>query len=273
MPYSCFFDQTFMSPIIHLTSSAKINLTLDVLGKDDRVGKHFLNTIFYRIDSLQDDLYLSRREDDENRVHCDYPGVAKGNLNTVIMALHALGERGWEVKIKKKIPTQAGLGGGSGNAGSIIKYFGEKKGIPMDHLEELARGIGADVPFFLLDENLAYAEGFGDQIVQSWQIPQLPIEIIPTGINVSTAEAYAGLDQENIGSGSSKTEALLQILNSKTEVSSEMLKPYIHNDFEFSIFEQFPQLKGMGNLCGSGGMLWNWRNDQSRSFTTIRAGN
>jgi 4-diphosphocytidyl-2-C-methyl-D-erythritol kinase len=245
-----------MSPVVHLKSSAKINLTLDILGRDERVGKHFVNTILYRVDSMQDELFLTRRDDDENRVHCDYPGIPKGNLNTVVLALESLNEKGWDVKIKKQIPTQAGLGGGSGNAAAILKYFGEKKRLPEEHLHDLAKQIGADVPFFLLDENLAYAEGFGDQIVQSWQIDPLEIELMPSGVKVSTVEAYAGLDPGLFGMHSAQTEALLQILNKQQALSTDVLKPYIHNDFESSFFKQFPILKGQGNLCGSGGMLW-----------------
>lgn len=245
-----------MSPVIHLKSSAKINLTLDIMGRDERVGKHFINTLLYRVDTLQDDLFLTRRDDKENRVHCDYTGVSKGNLNTVIMALEALGEQGWDVKIKKNIPTQAGLGGGSSNAAAVIKYIGERKRIPLDHLHSLAQQVGADVPFFLLDENLAYAEGFGDQVMQSWMIPPLPIEIVQTGLKCSTQEAYTSLDLSQCAGNSVHTEVLLQILNEKKSLHLKDLKAYVHNDFESQFFKKYPQLKEKGNLCGSGGMMW-----------------
>ncbi len=248
-----------MSPVIALTSSTKINLTLDILGYDKESEKHFVNTLLYRDDSLQDKLFLTRREDQKNRVLCDYPGVSKGKGNSVIMALDLIKETGWDVRIEKKIPIQAGLGGGSGNAAAILKYFGEKKRLPEDHLHDLAKEIGADVPFFLLDENLAYAEGFGDQIVQSWDIPTLPISIIQTGVKRSTAEAYAELNEKDLSAGSAKTEFLLQVINKKKNITVQDFKEYSHNDFEASFFKKFPKLKGRGSLCGSGGMMWDWR--------------
>lgn len=244
-----------MKPIT-LTSPAKINLTLDILGKDKKVGKHFLNAVFYRFEGLSDILMLEKGDSDENSVNCDYPGVAKGELNTVFLALEALGEKGWTVTIKKQIPVGAGLGGGSSNAGAILKYFAEQKGIPLDHLHDLARQIGADVPFFLLDDNLAYAEGFGDQIVQSWNIASLPIELVQTGISVSTTEAYSELDLHSCGKNSVKTEALLKQLNISPDLSPEEWKSFVHNDFEASFFAAHPGLKEKGNLCGSGGMMW-----------------
>ena len=163
-----------------------------------------------------------------------------------------------DLTIKKNIPVGAGLAGGSSNAGAILKYFSEKKQVPIDHMMDLASEIGADVPFFLLEDNLAYAEGFGDQILQSWSIPTLPIELIRTGLHVSTPGAYAGLDPEGCSENSVKTETLLKNLQSSSSISSDELRPYIHNDFEASFFRKYPSLDGKGYLCGSGGMMWSF---------------
>ena len=240
-----------------LKSPAKINLTLDILGKDEQAGKHFINTIFYRDDNLFDEITLRKRlSGHKNLLKCSNPDVPTDESNTVLKALKLLGEEGWEISLKKNIPMRAGLGGGSSNAGVILKYFGRIKGIPEHILMEMAQKIGADVPFFVLDDNLAYFEGYGDQFVKSWQIKPLKIEYINSGVSVSTAKAYAELDLSECALESAKTEALLEIFNNTVEIKAAQLEAYLHNDFESSFFKKNHQLEELGNLCGSGGMMW-----------------
>lgn len=242
-----------------IISPAKINLTLDVLGKDHQQGKHFLNTFFYRLDDFYDEMTVRKTNDSFNELECDHPDVPTDTTNTILKALELLGERGWHIQLKKNIPIGGGLGGGSSNAGVLLKYFAEQKGIPLDHLEKLARSIGADVPFFMQDNNLAYAEGFGDQILQSWNIQKLEIEVINTQVHVSTQQAYQDLDLNSCGKNIMKTESLLQSIQNGAKVDREFLQPYIHNDFEDSFFKKNPAFVQQGNLCGSGGMMWKFR--------------
>lgn len=251
-----------------LISPAKINLTLDILGKDERVGKHFVNTVMYRYEDLYDELSLTANQTAKNTVTMQGIQIPVTKSNTVFQALDLLGVRGWDIVIQKNIPVQSGLGGGSSNAASILKYFGEHKGIPLHELQKLGAQIGADVPFFLCEEPLAYCEGFGDQLVQSWQIPKLSINLLNTDVLVSTAEAYAGLDMKICGEESAKTEALLKVLNEKCSQSDKSIKEspsqllgrdleqFFHNDFESQYFEQHPEWRGSGRLCGSGGMIF-----------------
>ncbi len=244
-----------MSPVsIH--SPTKINLTLDVLGRDERSGKHFVNTILYRDDSFFDEIELGQTGGRGVVLTCDSPEVPTNEENTILKAMKLLGESGWEITLRKKIPIQAGLGGGSSNAGSILKFFGKQKGIPEHELLELAKRIGADVPFFILDDNLAYFEGFGDEYVQSWKIEPLKIDYLNTGIKVSTEEAYTNLNLDHCAKNSVKTERLLGILNSSTNYKPSTINQFFHNDFEDSFFHQYPELQGKGHLTGSGGFLY-----------------
>ncbi|MDP2691119.1 MAG: hypothetical protein Q8O95_01780 [bacterium] len=241
----------------HLNSPSKINLTLDVMGRDERAGKHFVNTVFYIDETIFDEIEVRPKLGGvKNLIHCDYPAVPLDETNTISKALELLGIRGAEVMIRKRIPIKAGLGGGSSNAAAVLKHFGEQKGIPLFQLQELATQIGADVPVFLAEGNVVYCEGFGDKIIQSWQINPLKIKYLETGMEVSTPEAYARLDLDQCGRNSVKTEALIQVLNAPSGITAKELASYVHNDFEDSFFEASPQWKGKGNLCGSGGMLW-----------------
>jgi|CXWL01.1.fsa_nt_gi 4-diphosphocytidyl-2-C-methyl-D-erythritol kinase len=242
-----------MSTVI-LKSPAKINLTLDVLGKDQRTGKHFVNTILYRDDRFFDEIELKPLSGQQNILYCLDQSVPTDDSNTILRAMKLLGIVGYQITLTKNIPTGGGLGGGSSNAGVILKHFAEQKGIPEFHLLEMARSIGADVPFFILDDNLAYCEGFGDLIVQSWTISPLNIEYVPTGISVSTAQAYDEIDLSECGMSSAKTEALLHELN----LNLPRLPPthLLHNDFEHSFFREHPEWRDKGHLAGSGGTLW-----------------
>jgi len=231
------------------------------LGKDESHGKHFVNTILYKDLNLYDELELEEVRG-SNQIACHTPGVPLSEHNTVLKALDLLGVKGWKVTINKKIPMQAGLGGGSSNAGVILKYFAEKKGIPEHLLLEMAQKIGADVPFMVIDDNLAYFEGFGDHFVQSWQIDPLKIHYTPTGVKTPTAEAYAELDLNLCGENSAKTEFFLKTVNGLSSIDTYQLPAtcykLFHNDFEPSFFKKNSKWKASGNLCGSGGMLWNF---------------
>ncbi len=244
---------------MNLHTPAKINLCLDILGKDERTGRHFVNTILYRDDNLFDEIELKSIPEKRNVLTCSSSGVPTNEENTILKAMKLLGETGWEIHLKKNIPIQSGLGGGSSNAGTILKFFGKEKGIPEHDLLELAKKIGADVPFFVLDDNLAYFEGFGDQYIQSWSVEALKINYLDTGIKVSTQQAYSKLNLDNCGKNSAKTEAFLQILNQKNDFLLPPSHHLLHNDFENSFFRQHPPLKSKGHLAGSGGFLFKLR--------------
>lgn len=239
-----------------LTSPAKINLTLDILGKDERVGKHFVNSVMLLYDELYDEIELNENGTVQNSVW--FEGSYVGAKNTVTRALDLMSAKGWDVVVKKHIPLQSGLGGGSSNAASILRYFGEKKGISEFELQKLGAQIGADVPFFLCEGNLAYCEGFGDQVVQSWTVETPKIELVKTGIAVSSADAYAGLNLEECGRHSVKTDEIVKVLNNGScqETWSQQAQRLFHNDFEEQFFNSHPEWRGKGNLCGSGGWMW-----------------
>jgi len=247
---------TFSLDTVKLLSPSKINITLDILGKDEKVGRHFVNTILYRDDSFCDELELTSIQGKDNTLICSDPAVPVDRTNSILHALELLNVRGWEVRLKKNIPVRSGLGGGSSNAATILKYFGPKLHLGLYELESMARRIGADVPFFLQDENLIYCEGYGDQVVQGWNIDPLKIHYIHTGIKVSTADAYSSLDLDLCGRQSAQTEILIKKFQDAENIPAELLEHFIHNDFEYAFIEKYPEWNGKGNLCGSGGVLW-----------------
>jgi len=152
-----------------LKSYAKLNLYLAVLNKrkDDY---HNIKTLFERVD-LHDSIQLTKRADGLIKIRCADPAVPPGTNNLCYKSARLLQEKfgitsGVEIKITKRIPVGAGLGGGSSNAACTLLGLNKlwKLGLSRDKLERLAQLIGADVPFFIFNAPFAFAFGRGDKI-------------------------------------------------------------------------------------------------------------
>lgn len=150
-----------------LKSPAKVNLFLRVVGRR-KDGYHRLDTLFHRL-SLADTLTLTKQDSDFSFFsNADLP-PREGNL--LFKAYQELCKkfpqvRGVRVKLAKRIPIGAGLGGGSSNAAffllGMVKLYGIK--IFQQELMELGLRVGADVPFFLLQKKQALARGIGEKL-------------------------------------------------------------------------------------------------------------
>jgi 4-diphosphocytidyl-2-C-methyl-D-erythritol kinase len=173
---------------------AKINLFLSV-GKKDHRGYHPLRTIFQAI-SLYDELQIERAS--ELSFTCDDQNVPEDN--TVIRAARLMMEVAdfppVAVKLIKRIPSEAGLGGGSSDAAGIIRAAKALMSAKLPEYEKkaIAKSIGADVPFFLLGGR-ACAEGYGEKLT-SMPSPN-PIEwyvVAQPEDRCNTKAAYDQLD-------------------------------------------------------------------------------
>ncbi len=174
---------------------AKLNLFLSV-GKKDHRGYHPLRSIFQAI-SLYDELHIERAT--ELSFSCDHPGVPEDN--TVIRAARMMMEVAdfppVAVKLIKRIPSEAGLGGGSSDAAGIIRAAKSLMSAKLPEYEKkaIAKSIGADVPFFLLGGR-ALAEGYGEKLTQitspnppEWYVIAQPED------RCNTKSAYDRLDE------------------------------------------------------------------------------
>jgi 4-diphosphocytidyl-2-C-methyl-D-erythritol kinase len=179
----------------------KINLHLQVTGKRED-GYHTLNTVFARI-SLYDTVYVEAvREPIVDLVINGPYELPKGPSNICYKAarwyLSRYGIKDWGVKIivEKRIPPGSGLGGGSADAGAVIRaltrFFGEAD---PDLVKDSAE-IGADVPFFVSGYSLAYAEGIGEELEPIDAVPEnTKVFLCLSDFRVSAKEAYEGLDR------------------------------------------------------------------------------
>ena len=173
---------------------AKVNLFLSV-GPRDEGGLHPLRTVYQAV-GLYDELVVE--EAGEDSFECDWPQLAADN--TVTKALRLLRELvplpPLRISLTKRIPAEAGLGGGSSDAAGMIraawKMMPEHCSERFAH--EVAAAVGADVPFFLVGGR-ATGSGHGEIVEPLPDVPCRWLLIVQPEEGVSTAAAYAALDR------------------------------------------------------------------------------
>lgn len=187
------------SDSVQVSAPAKINLHLGVHAEKDARGYHRVDSVMTAI-SLADRVTIAPAEHltVELLPAADFPM----EQNTAYRAAVALGEEfgrtpAYSIRIEKHIPLRAGLGGPSTDAAAALRGICHLWGIdPTDpRVADVARGIGADVPFFLYGPP-AYFAGAGDVMEEVYgPLPELPIALVkPRHAGVTAAEAYRLFD-------------------------------------------------------------------------------
>ncbi len=182
-------------PSLFLLSPAKVNLTLQVLRKRED-GYHDIYSLFQKI-TLFDEIEVERgRTSFEWSFQCDeWIAPEKNLLYKAWRLFKETFQIKEEIKIwaKKRIPLGAGLGGGSSNAGTLLKALGRLYEIERERLFPLSVRLGADVPFFLEDCPSAEAEGIGE-ILRPFPSFSAYYLLLYPGFKVDTAWAYKTLN-------------------------------------------------------------------------------
>jgi len=217
--------------------NAKINLGLSVIEKRND-GYHNIETVFYPL-PLQDSLQIVRPKDgvmDFSSSGIQIPGNADQNLVLKAWGLLQQDFKLPPVKIHlyKAIPLGAGLGGGSADAAFMIKLINKEfeLNLPIAKMQEYAGKIGADCPFFIINKPV-FASGKGDHFVPvGLSLSGYFAVIVKPEINVSTAEAYAGIVPQ-------KPDISVQEI---IETPIENWKENLRNDFESSVFKKHPEI-------------------------------
>jgi len=179
---------------------AKVNLDLRVLGTRTD-GYHEIRTVFQSL-ALHDTLLCVARPG-AFELRCRMPGVPLDESNLVWRAAAALwaalgrtgAPRDVTITIKKQIPLQAGLGGGSANAGAALHALGRLWGGTLSLIRDVASAIGADVPYFL-SGGTALGLGRGEEIYPLVDLPTHWVVIVQPPYGISTAEAYSWYDED-----------------------------------------------------------------------------
>jgi 4-diphosphocytidyl-2-C-methyl-D-erythritol kinase len=219
---------------------AKVNLDLRVLGKRPD-GYHELRTIFQTI-SLADTMDLAFTGGRRTIVEIQDPLQLPDNLavRAARLALEAMRVSGRvEIRLIKRIPTGAGLGGGSSDAAAVLLALPvlAGKALPFPVLVGLAAELGSDVPFFL-SGGMAVGIGRGTELFPLPDTPSRPGLLAVPDVHVSTAEAYRCLSPRLTTESEQNKIFSFQSVASAGGVSETGC-----NDFEAVVMEQYPRLR------------------------------
>lgn len=266
-----------------IAAYAKINLTLDVFSKRAD-GYHSLASVLQTI-SLHDTLSLERRVEAGIDFSCEAPdsmAVPADATNLVFraaqMALEAAAQEGRPaeggvgIRLTKRIPAQAGLGGGSSDAAAALRGVNALLGLELsdERLRSLAAALGSDVPFFLTG-GTAVARGRGESITPLPDAPPFWLVVVKPEENVSTAWAYGELDAISDRQSHRGTKRMEEALRAG---DMERLIAWQSNDFELAVFARFPRIAWLHDellmagaltvhLCGSGAAVYGVAADEA----------
>jgi len=254
-----------------LKAFGKINLGLKVLGRRPD-GYHELRTVYQTI-SVADELEIEYEPAGEARLVVEssapYPDNLVGRAALALVEATGIGGR-IRIRLQKRIPAGAGLGGGSSDAAAVLLALPVLAGVRMgfNELLEVASRLGSDVPLFLLG-GAVLGVGRGTEV---YPLPELPpytgVAVFPRE-HVSTPEAYRALGRGSWVPGQpaelGRFEELVAGFDAPVDLAR--LGELSENDFETVIGQQVPefamlreQLQAMGaqlvRLSGSGSALF-----------------
>jgi 4-diphosphocytidyl-2-C-methyl-D-erythritol kinase len=252
---------------------AKLNLFLRVLAREAD-GFHGLETLFCLV-NLADTLRVERREGREVTIDVEGAdlGPAADNLaaRAAGLVLDATGRRfGVHLTLTKRIPTQAGLGGGSSDAAAALHATNllANGAVPRHELLQFAARLGSDVPFFASGAPLALAWGHGQRMLRLPPLPIAPALLVTPGVGVGTAEAYGWVDAARQAAGRRGALALdLDALSTWGDVGR-----MAGNDFESAVFEHVPAIRAAFEaLAGTRPLVCRMSGSGSALFAVYRS--
>jgi 4-diphosphocytidyl-2-C-methyl-D-erythritol kinase len=202
-------------PAVLARSPAKLNLLLSICGRRPD-GFHELETLMIKV-SLFDTLTFLPRRDDALTLRlrptsADLAAIPTGPENLVLRAAELLRQRagvdlGADVVLDKRIPAEAGLAGGSGNAAATLAGLNRlwRLNLDREELTSLAAGLGSDIPFFLSQSNAAIARGRGEQTEAVSIGGPLHFVLVKPPFGLSTADVYRSFaERGRFGTGRSE---------------------------------------------------------------------
>ena len=222
-------------------AQAKVNISLRILAREES-GYHQLETIFLRIDA--GDIVTVRVGGDRRLIDAGEVDLGPAERNLAMRAAVAYHlATGWpdgfEIHLQKTIPVGAGLGGGSADAGAVLRCLDALAPSPVgrDGLVGIAGMIGADVPFLTLETPCALAWGRGERMLALPTPPSRPVVIVMPPFTISTADAYQWLTPPGVA------DPRRPIALDESSFSGwPGLEALAGNDFEGEVAERHPEI-------------------------------
>jgi len=219
----------------------KINLYFELVNKR-KDGFHNIKSIIQNID-LYDEIILEETKKGIN-IESNLQDIPRDEKNTVYKAVEIIKdkykvEKGLDIFLRKKIPHQAGLGGGSSDAAAVIEALNKIWNLNMgkDEKHLIASQIGTDVHFFL-EGGSSYIKGKGDITKKIKDFNWNYIILIKPEINISTPYIYSKVKIKDLSKDDGD-----KILDIYREKSKTELISYLKNDLENIVFREFKEIK------------------------------
>jgi len=256
-----------MTGSLTASAPAKLNLWLRVFGRDTK-GYHALETLFQLI-SIADTITVAAAPGGVTLTGAP-AALGPPDDNLVVRAARAyLREArvagGAAIALTKRVPWNAGLGGGSSDAAATLRALNllHQQRLPADDLVALGAELGSDVPFFLAAAPLALAWGRGERLLALPPLPSLPLLVVPPAAEVRTADAYAWLDKDR---PAERTGEFAAVVPAAALASWAEIKRHSANDFEPVVAGRLPAIGHwldrvretdafLVRLAGSGGAI------------------
>ena len=264
---------------IKLRAFAKVNLSLNITGRDDAVGLHNLDSVMMSVD-LFDTVTVSPRNDEQ--IVVKFLGAEVGENNTAYKAARAvkdiIGGCGYDITVEKGIPIGAGLGGSSADGAAVLRALDVLHKLPERGVDmrKVALSVGSDVPF-MLTGGLARVQGHGDELF----FIENKLKLFIVGLmadSVSTAAAYSKFDELYNGAYCpTDNEKLCNLLLDGDNRAAEHFANALYEPAVFfspQIKSNAQKLASFGatvNLTGSGGMVLGYFTDMQRFYDCYTA--
>lgn len=245
-----------MSTILREGAFAKVNLTLDVLERRPD-GYHNLSSVMQTI-GIRDDVELELGTGKPWSLTCTGEGIPQDETNLAWKAAAAFfrtvqrDPEGLELRITKRIPVQAGLGGGSADAGAVLRALNAHYEYPLSVLAlcELGAEIGSDVPFCTLC-GTALVEGKGERLRKLQDCPECFFVVCKPEFSMSTPEVYEKLDHRAIARRPDQTAMEAALLRGELGAVAEQ----VCNVFDPVVTEEHLELNYIKSILHTYGAL------------------
>ena len=235
---------------------AKLNLTLDVLGKRED-GYHDLKSVMQTI-SIRDDVEIDIGTGKPWSLECSAEGIPTDRKNLAWKAAEVFCQEmkkdpdGISIRIHKRIPSGAGLGGGSADAAAVLRALNRHYGSPLSvlALAELGARVGSDVPFCVLC-GTAMVEGRGERLRKLPDLPDCVFVVCKPDFSVSTPELYQKIDTVAIAHHPDNTAMESALLADDLGKIADL----IENVFDPVVTAEHLELNYIKSICNSYGAL------------------
>ena len=225
------------------SAPAKINLTLDVLAKRSD-GYHDLESIMQAV-SLEDEILLEIGTGSSWELLCDQDNIPKDERNLAWKAARAFCDavswdpNGLRITVTKRIPSEAGLGGGSADAAAVLRGLNRciENPLSTEELASVGAKVGSDVPFCVVG-GTAFCEGRGERLSPIEVAPKYAYVLCKPDLAFSTPKLFTKLDNSVVTKRPAH-EAMITALKSGDSTSVGEL---LCNVFEEAVLEEYPDI-------------------------------